>query len=404
MLKPLFIDNDYQLRDSASGQIARVFWEQQNESEFQPTIVCTPSNFKFKSKWKTIEVKDRYKIWYLGVGFRKIGLPGLSLLPDMNYYSWAKFVLFRLHSQLSNLDFDYIHTLCAPRSTHLIGLDLKKRTGKPWIAQFNDPWYDNPNNVKQSKLVGLYNLRREREVAENADIIIHTNHIIAEIWEKRYGSIVKDKMFVVPLNYNINPLPEIINTDYIDYLNVAHLGSIYSSRSSLDFLKGLAMLLQKYPDFRKKIHVTFVGGLKKEEVGAADKLGVGDVVEYVSRIAPEELSKFYSNANLFLAIDVNLNSSPCFPSKLIMYHYYKKPIIGITNHGSVMEQELLKTGNNICYYGHPEQVADYLYRAITNYNSLNTFDKDYWKRFTVENVASVYISKVNLLIKNENVI
>jgi len=399
MIKPLFIDNDYQLINSASGQIARNLWEHQDETKFQPTIVCTPTDFVFKSRWKTIEVSDHFKIWYLGVGFRKIGLPGLALMPDMYRFSWGWFVKRRIRT----LDFDYIHTLSSPQSTHLIGLSLKQKTGKPWIAQFNDPWTDSSGRKNHNPaFTAKVDLKYERMVVENADIIIHTNHILPDIWIERYGETIKDKMVVIPLNFNISQLPEIndsIKMGHSDVLKIAHIGEIYSTRSCVDFLKGVSMFFKKNPVFRNKLHITFVGGVKKEEEGVAKDLGVDDVVEYTPRLAPEQLGKYYNSSDIFLAIDVNLKRSPSYPSKLMMYHYYRKPILGITNPNSIMEEEMHNSGNSVCYYGHPEQVADYLYRAITDYNSLNTFNKDYWRRFTVDNVASIYSTLVEKLLK-----
>lgn len=403
MLRPLFIDNDYQILNSASGQIARNFWEHQSADEFCPTIICTPAGFDFKSRWETIEIPDHVWIRQIGGALQRIGLSGLTMMPDRNYYSWTKFVLKMIPQIIREYKFDYIHTLCAPRSTNYIGIELKKRTGKPWIAQFNDPWVDNPNIVEQSNVVGKYNLKKEREVAEYADVIIHTNHVIRDIWIERYGDIVRNKMYVVPLNFNIHPLPAKDNKDEkgsVHRIEIAHLGSIYSSRSSLDFLKGMSLLLGKHPEFKDRIHVTFVGGIKKEEEGAAEKYGLGDIVDYLPLTAPELLDSYYSKANIYLALDVNINNSPCFPSKLMMYYYYGKPILGITNPNSIMDKEMRESGNVACYYGHPEHVADYLYKAFTDFDSLNSCKKDYWEKYKVENVSSEYkvlLNKIGLL-------
>lgn len=395
MLKPLFIDNDYQLLNSASGQIARNFWEHQDEKDFQPTIVCTPANFDFKSRWKTIEVPNRYKIWYLGVGFKKFGLPGFSLLPDMYRFSWNPFV----RRAIKNVDFDYIHTLSSPNSTHMLGLELKRKTGKPWVAQFNDPWTDSSGRMKHApQFTARIERGYEKEVVENADLIIHTNHILADIWNERYGVSVKKKMVVIPLNFNIVKLPDYVSSqEKSDVLKIAHIGEIYSTRSCADFLKGLKMYIDLNSENWKKIHVTFVGGIKKEESGLIKALGLEDVVETTPRLAPEQLEKYYNESDVFLAIDVNLRRSPSFPSKLMMYYYYCKPILGISNPGSIMEEEMSNSGNTLCYYGHPEEVAEYLNKAVSDYDSLNTFDKDYWKRYTVENVSSIYSSLIKKL-------
>lgn len=401
MIKPLFVDNDYQILNSASGQIARNFWENQLDTVFNPLIVCASKDFRFESRWKIIQVKEYYGVWYLDSVFRRIGLPGLSLMPDMYRFSWAHFVKKRIR----NVEFDYIHTLSSPQSTHLIGLDLKKKTGKPWIAQFNDPWTDSSGRKNHKPaFTAKVDSKYERMVVENADLIIHTNHILPDIWIERYGDSIKDKMVVIPLNFNISSLPNVddsLQKEESGVLNIAHIGEIYSTRSCVDFLKGVSMLFKQNPEFRNMLHITFVGGVKKEEAGVARELGLDDVVEYTPRLAPEQLGKYYNSTDVFLAIDVNLNRSPSYPSKLMMYHYYRKPILGVTNPNSIMEEELNNSGNFVCYYGHPEQVAEYLHRAITDYNSLNTFDKDYWKRFTVENVTSIYTNLVNKLVNRK---
>lgn len=407
VLKPLFITPGYLRRDGASNQIARIFWENQSEKDFLPTMLCAPANFDFNSRWRIIEIKDRNCIERIGGVFNKIGLPGLGLMPDMYFYSWAKFVMWRIPKILQEVDFNYIHTLSFPASTHLIGLKLKQKTGKPWLVQFNDPWTDSSERQNHKpNFTERVDRTYERRVVENADLILHTNHILADIWIERYGDVVKDKMFVMPLNFNIYPLPEIeeqdnCNCSYGDKLNVAHIGGIYSTRSSVDFLKGVAMLIEQHPETKEKIHIAFVGGVKKEEMGLADNLGINDIVEYIPRLAPEQLANYYISSDIFLAIDVNEKRGPSFPSKLMMYYYYRKPILGITNPNSILEEELQQSSNTVCYYGHPEQIAEYLYQAVTDFRSLTCINRDYWKQYTIENVTSIYKSMVLKMLKNK---
>ena len=103
---------------------------------------------------------------------------------------------------------------------------------------------------------------------------------------------------------------------------------------------------------------------------------------------------------MFLIIDVNIKRSPNYPSKLMMYYYYQRPIIGITNPGSQLEIELVNTGNSCFYYGEYEKLSNMLIDATANYEKYLGFDHNRWKRHTVENVQSLYYDLVtNKLLK-----
>ena len=84
----------------------------------------------------------------------------------------------------------------------------------------------------------------------------------------------------------------------------------------------------------------------------------------------------------------------------MMYFYYKRPIIGITRPNSQLEHELKETGHSCFYYDDVDGLASMIRNAINNYGEYLSFDKDYWKRHTVENVNSELLSvlknKLNL--------
>ena len=75
----------------------------------------------------------------------------------------------------------------------------------------------------------------------------------------------------------------------------------------------------------------------------------------------------------------------------MMYFYYQRPIIGITNPQCQLVSELRKTGNTCFFYGESEKLAIMLKDAVINYEKYLCFDKNYWKRHTVDNVQQLYI-------------
>ena len=71
---------------------------------------------------------------------------------------------------------DLIFSTSYPYTDHLIGLEIKKRTNKPWVVDLRDPWvgnkfiYDRYDEKRKAKEIEL-----EAEVIKYADKVINAN-------------------------------------------------------------------------------------------------------------------------------------------------------------------------------------------------------------------------------------
>lgn len=392
---PLIIDYDYGILHSASGQIARVFWQKNAEKQFDPVIVCSKADTSLCSRSKLIQIEDNLLVRYMLALFRKLGLSDLSHLPDVKRFSWMPPVL-RFFSNKPCFKYDYVHSISCPDSSHLIAMELKRMYGLPWVAQFNDPWINNEAKRYKFEFFRRKAEIEERLVAENADLIIHSNEVIYQDWIDRYGDLVVNKMTVIPLSYNIPQLPEVGPIEKIgNKIRIFHIGHIYGQRSARSFFDAVAELKRNNLQAYYLLEVYFIGSISDNEVNYAYSLGIHDVVHVLGVMPPEELDKYYRMADIFLVIDMNVDKSPSFPSKLMLYHYWRKPIIGITTQGSAIKFDLEASGHRAFLFDDVTSMSEYLLEAIINYQGLCTFDKDYWQKFTVERVTQIY--KYNLL-------
>ena len=73
-----------------------------------------------------------------------------------------------------------------------------------------------------------------------------------------------------------------------------------------------------------------------------------------------------------------------------MYYYYKKPIIGVTTKGSVMDYDLIKSQNISIYYDDIEETKKMLLKILMNSSIGANNNKEYWKRFSIESVIEEY--------------
>ncbi len=398
-MKPLLIFYGYEELHNASAQIARTFWEHVPSEDYSPTIICAARNSSFSSKLPLIEIKDNAFVCLIFRVLKKLGLRDLSMIPDVQYYSWNRRACKKAIELLKRERFDYIHTISTPQSTHLLGLRLKNYSGLPLIVQCNDPWHDTSGRKYRYSICANKNLSFEKKVADGADIIIHSNHVIEDIWAERYGDKVAKKIHVVPFSFNIFNLPLIDDRAVPnEKLIISHIGNIYSTRSSMTIFKGIEKFLEEYPKCSDKFIIQFIGEVHQNEKDYVKQHKLDYCVEFLGSIAPEKLSTFYQCSDIFLIIDVVIKRNPNYPSKLMMYYYYQKPILGLTTPGSNLEKELLDSGHSVCYYEDVLAVRDFLYKAITDYNSLMGFNKNEWKKHTIQNVKRIYGEIVNELL------
>ncbi|MCH3941590.1 MAG: glycosyltransferase [Bacteroidales bacterium] len=391
MLKPLVILFGYKEVHNASAQIARTFWENIPKTDYSPTIICAQMSSEVLLNNPVYHVNNNRLIHSIFAVFRRLHFKDVSMIPDIEYYSWNPQALKKIKKLLKSEHFDYIHTISSPQSTHLLGLELKRITGLPLVVQCNDPWHDTSGRKYHFKRLAELDLKYEREVAEGADIIIHTNRVIADIWHERYGEEVFNKIHVVPLSFNIYNLPVVQKKENPnEKLIISHIGNIYSSRSSMTIIRGVEKFLSDYPNYKSKFEIQFVGGVHQKEKEYVYEHGLTEYIKYLGKIAPENLQTIYEQSDIFLLIDVIIKRNPNYPSKLMMYYYYQRPILGLTTPNSNLEEELLESGHTVCYYDDIESVCDYLKIALTDYKRLNCFKTNYWEKHTVENVFSIY--------------
>lgn len=403
ILKPLLIDHDYKIINSASGQIARTFWQTQKVRSVKPIVVCSKTDFNVETKVDVIEIVDYSNIRHIGGLLRELGLPDFCHIPDQRRFSWKPFVLNNSDVCNAAKGCDYIHSISCPETSHLIALALKKKFGKKWVAQFNDPWVGNEAKSFKIKKFEEYDFSLEGEVAKNADLIIHTNKIMMEDWVTRYGTQILKKMVEIPLSFNM-PLPERLESsiNIEPKLSLFHIGHLYGARSAGTLFQALSKLFSNKPQMRNLVELNFIGGLSNTDVQKCNELGLNDCVHFLGTMRPEELDPYYRKADMFVVIDMNIERSPSFPSKLMLYHYYQKPILSITTKNSIIEEDMLQSGNSCFYYNQINELADFIDKAVSDRSLLYKFDHDYWKRYSVDSVASTYFNLIDkYILKDE---
>ena len=245
-------------------------------------------------------------------------------IPDARKF-WIKPSVKYLLDYLSKEKIDIIITTGPPHSLHLIGLQLKKKTGIKWIADFRDPWTDIDyfHQLPLSEKANQKHHRLEKEVVSSADQVIVV------------GNTMKNKF--LPFNKRI----EVITNGYDDILQdsiepldseftFVHVGMMNADRNPLVFWEVLSELVNENDSFANDLKIKLIGRLADHVLRSIKDHKLAPFVEIITYLPHEEVKRFQKCAQvLLLAVNKVPSSKGIITGKIFEYMQAKRPILAI---------------------------------------------------------------------------
>lgn len=249
-----------------------------------------------------------------------------------------KFVLYNKYTlnriKKINLDnYDVLITRSQWHSAHLVGLTIKEKYPNiPWIAQFSDPWVDNPYNLKMPFSHYLAS-KWERKIIELADIITYTSKETVNLVMQKYDSKYISKAYYLPHCFDLELYKQKIKTNKTKYV-IRCLGAFYGKRSPEPFFKAIEYIANYKKELLEDVLIEFYGiDDKRKRLIEKYPLAQKFIKLFKGVNYSESLNKMQS-ADCLVSIDAPLNFSPFFPSKLVDYMGSNSCIFSISPNGS----------------------------------------------------------------------
>jgi len=156
---------------------------------------------------------DQYPDFFQRVRPLRIPSPG-PLLPDLAHRAarrllplygavpdglgpWRRLALPHALKALRERRPDALLSFGMPMSDHLLALDVRRRTGLPWLAHFSDPWSDNIFHPS-GWLAQRANEALERQVVAGADVLLFTSDRTLDLVMRKYPSSWRARAGVLP--------------------------------------------------------------------------------------------------------------------------------------------------------------------------------------------------------------
>lgn len=267
--------------------------------------------------------------WYQRV---KDGITDLFEIPDEEM-GWILPATFAGLAAYRRHRYDAIFSTGRPWSAHVIGLLLKRITGKSLVVDFRDPWMTNPFRLPYSRLKDTLEGFLERKVIEGADLVIANTKELQAEFMRRFPSQPCTK-FAVLLNGfdpdDYGPSKEGQSNESGESFVVAHTGFLYGRRDPLPFLKAVKKLISRSEIDRKHLTVNLVGTVELPynlpEFLVAH--GLDDIVMLHNHVPFQESLDHMRRASVLLLLQPGTTTQ--VPSKLFEYIGMKKPILAIS--------------------------------------------------------------------------
>jgi glycosyltransferase involved in cell wall biosynthesis len=254
----------------------------------------------------------------------------LRPVPD-NQRPWSHHAVQAAQNLLKAVPYDSILSFAVPWSDHLVGLELHRQTGIPWIAHFSDPWVDSPYFAGSGR-VRRMSEQLEEAVIREADRVVFVTNQTVDLVMKKYPAEWRKKVCVIPHGYEPSEQPTQSRVEgKQDRLRLIYTGTFYGLRSPAPLFHALHQL--RDTSLAQYIDVKLVGQIP-EKYGyqrLAHELGLDDIVHFTGVLPYARTQAITAEADVLLVIDAaNLESSVFLPSKLVDYLPFQKPIVGIT--------------------------------------------------------------------------
>ena len=303
----------------------------------------------------------RFEVRHL---FRKRGLRGplykvfefLLLLPMLPFYlleklladldsqwSWFPLAARRGYALCREVRPELIYSTGGPASAHIAAGMIARRTGIPWVAEFQDPlvhgdWYRGKVARKAFSLA-------ERYICARASLVVFLTEEAMRRAAARTGLGNRGRFLYPGADPPSVPPPA---RGKGEHLRFAHLGSFGGSRNPDVLLAAVRQLLEERPVLAGTVRLDFYGHCDANSARRLREFPVPGVVTFHGRVPRREaLATMRDSDVLVLIQNVDDFSAETIPSKVYEYLAAGRPILGLVHRNAELAGMLKGLGHTV---------------------------------------------------------
>ena len=250
---------------------------------------------------------------------------------------------------------DVLYSSAPPWSGQAVALALARITGRPWLADFRDPWSRAPWRDWRQPFRQRAAAALEKRVIGRADGVLFVTRANLDEFAAFYGPASAARFHLVPNGcdpsefHGVEPLPA--RPEFV----LLHAGTLYGARNPLPLIRAIAAAVHRGALDRSRFRLRLLGNISLPVDLAAESraLGIDGVVEFVPRVTRAESLREMVSASALLLVQPGTTVS--VPGKAYEYLAAGRPLLALTEEG---ETAALVRASGIGVAVHPEDPID----------------------------------------------
>jgi glycosyltransferase involved in cell wall biosynthesis len=236
------------------------------------------------------------------------------------------------------LAIDVLYSSSPPVTTHIVAGLTKRLTGRPWVADFRDPWIGNTFARRESAWRRRLQVSSERWIVQHADAVILSVESLRDDFRKRYPEGA-DRFVHIPNGYDRADLLDLpVRPADVDdsRFRLVYAGSLYREHELEIFLSGVETLLRRRPVARDRLLIEFVGPVNEANAMIAARYAarLGDVVRYLGFLRRRDaLARMASADALLHLMPPDPRAGGIIGAKVLEYLAFDRPILAVVPEG-----------------------------------------------------------------------
>ena len=256
--------------------------------------------------------------------------PGFLAAPD-RYSTWIPFAIAAGLRLISKQKIDVVFSSSPTLSNHIIANALSKITGKPWVADFRDPAWDD-DDQKRSIEIQSWKYAEAMTFNHSKKVTVTTNGM-RNLYLDRYEHKDPKDIHVIENGFDYPDFEHInVNNGGIKMpVRFIHAGLLDPDyRDPIPFFKAVQKIKDNSPNAQKEMQIDFIApGDENKYKAEIDNMQLSDVIHVHSPVPYKTVLQQMADSDILLLFQ-GPGCDTQVPAKLYEYMCIGKPIMGLT--------------------------------------------------------------------------
>lgn len=305
-------------------------------------------------------------------------------IPD-EAVTWLPFAILKGRKLTKENSYDVIISSGFPFTCHIVGYFLKSLSGgKPWIADYGDPWVNNPS-FTLPKWRSLIDKILEARILKSVTKLIFTTDGTKEHYLNLYPFLKSEDVKVITQGFSYKEFHESL-PESTGKFRIVYTGMFYKDGEPFGFFDALKRVREIWKD----LEVVIAGNITNEEYKRyTEKNGLSEVVKFIGFVSNKRSLALQKGASVLLLI--GHGGGIQVPGKTYEYIAAKRPILSVKiDNADIASKIVERFKRGISVENDPSKISEsiiHLYNAWKNKHLENEFNLEDVDEFRWDRLA-----------------